>query len=224
MADGQMTQSTYLQIDACPGRIDNVMEQIEAIGGTITTDEGYIKDCINGKASKNILDVFNATSAAGASSVVIGQVTWTINADGTITADSNGTTLTSASTFIIFGQAAGVTASGKMYLSGCPSGGSTTTFAMSVRIGDDYYRDVGSGVEVPSGSYRQCGITIYSGTVANHTFSPMLTTLTMHAFNPAFVPYYPSLAAMWQAIRALQSGNRSANVETRGETAEQEER
>lgn len=220
-----MTQSTYLQIDACPGRIDYVEEQIEGIRSNIATDEGYIKDCINGKASKNILDVFNATSAAGASSVVIGQVTWTINADGTITADSGGTTLTSASTFIIFGQAAGVTASEKMFLSGCPSGGSTTTYAMSVRIGDDFYRDTGSGIEIPSGSYRQCSISIYSGTVANHTFSPMLTTLTMHAFNPAFVPYYPSPAAMWQAIRALQSGNRSANVqETRGETAEQEER
>lgn len=226
MADGQMTHSSYDEIDLLPSRVAPLEAAVAALDDTYETkaDAFKLKNALDYSVSgrcKNLLNVYDSQSAAGASSVTINGCTWTINADGTVTADSGGVTLTNSSSFFIFGSGAAFKTGETTVLSGCPSGGADNTFNISVRIGDDFYRDTGSGVEVPAAQFiRQCGITIYSGQVASHIFSPMLCPKRIYDAFPKFTGYFPPLCEMYYAM--LQSGTRSLQRSAAPE--EQEER
>jgi hypothetical protein len=119
-------------------------------------------------------------------------ITFTDNGDGSITA--NGTATANAYFHIVtisnWDKAMPISA-GTYTLSGCPNGGSSTTYGISLGVkGNEdsnrvVYTDFGNGKTfIPQGGRYDCLITIYAGvTVNNVVFKPQLekgTTATGH--------------------------------------------
>lgn len=102
-------------------------------------------------------------------------ITYTVNSDGSITA--NGTS-TGNATFVLIDPI--VLSSGKYRLSGCPQNGGTTKYEVQLTDGTTAYRDYGNGVEIENAdlSYHII-LVIRTGFVANNlTFKPMLVKVS----------------------------------------------
>ena len=110
-------------------------------------------------------------------------VTFTVNADGTVTA--NGTVSTGKIAYFCISHLANKLIPGTKYtLSGCPEGGGNDKFSLyiSERTNDDksngkYYLDYGDGITFEMGDYEKYNINIQirSGvTVDNLVFRPQL--------------------------------------------------
>lgn len=125
--------------------------------------------------SRNILSSTGVTTTSN-------NVTFTVNSDGSVTVSTSGTA--SAWTSFILGTATLV--SGVTYeLTGCPSGGSQSTFYQDIQ-GYALY-DTGSGRTLSgySGTYT-ARIVVQSGASCNGTFYPMIRPSTAPA---GYVPY-----------------------------------
>ncbi|MGN0773493.1 MAG: hypothetical protein ACI4MP_06840 [Candidatus Ventricola sp.] len=120
------------------------------------------------RCGKNLLENTAATQTADG-------VTFTVNADGSVTA--NGTA--SATTFLVLGKV-NIKSGATYAISGCPSGGSSSTYSLSLRnkTGSVIYKDDygNGGTYTPSSDVTAyCRIRIQSGvTVSNLTFYPQL--------------------------------------------------
>lgn len=100
-------------------------------------------------------------------------ITYTVNGDGSITVNG---TATDNSSFIILTSSKNVTIMAGTYtLAGCPAGGSTTTYYLSVN--GSTFADIGSGVTktLTTDNKINCTINVKSGTtVSNLVFKPQL--------------------------------------------------
>ncbi|MBR2707324.1 MAG: hypothetical protein IKE74_08860 [Mogibacterium sp.] len=131
------------------------------------------------RTGKNLLQL-TATSRT------LNGVTFTVNADGTITANG---TCTAAAWY----QIATVTLNGEYIISGCPSGGSSTTYSI-VSQGVQTVTEYGDGATVNyDGTNKIVYIYIYNGaTVNNIVFKPMIrNTGTDTTFEPYTSTSYP---------------------------------
>ena len=167
----------------------NVVENAECLKGT-KSDTAILLDDVSPVThemvvrvkSKNLLnyELFEPSYTKNG-------VTFTNNGDGTVTANGTAT----ANTFYYFDCSNKLL--GTYTLSGCPSGGSTTTYLMGLGASD--FPDVGSGVtrNFPNQQVPNIFIKIFGGTtVENLVFKPQLelgTTAT------AYTPYVPDLTA-----------------------------
>lgn len=141
---------------------------------------------------------------------------FTHNSDGTVTV--NGEVGTSNRYCVIYEGAPPESGTGKWIFSGCPSGGSTTTYRL-------FLQDMSSGtastivaltgvgdyqaVEVDLSGMTQirCQIVAYANYTANSVvFSPMLCTKAAWDISQAFVPYRPSYDDLIARIESLESG------------------
>ena len=126
---------------------------------------GYDKPWVGG-AGKNLLPYpyYENTKT-------VNGITFTVKADGTVVA--NGTATSNA---IFLFQGGDWTISENYILSGCPSGGSGTTYSLQVQnTGNVTLYDYGSGVTLPSGTYHSILFIVRSGYTANNlTAKPML--------------------------------------------------
>lgn len=134
-------------------------------------------------------------------------VTATINSDGSITL--NGTC--TASTFATYIFGAPLLPAGSYRLSGCPSGGSGSTFELSCGGGGlakvtDYGNSAGFTLQEQTQlTYIQ--IVARAGAVFNNTtFFPMICTAENYAVSSEFVPYAPTNRELYDMIQALQNG------------------
>ena len=124
-------------------------------------------------------------------SQTVNGVTFTLNADGSVTA--NGTAVSSGAVLNylpISGQNITLQA-GTYTLSGCPSGGSSSTYKLDINDKNDTYRtDYGSGATFALSNalmFRGCRIVIYGGvTVNNLVFRPQLE---LGSTPTPYVPY-----------------------------------
>lgn len=131
------------------------------------------------------------------STKTINGVTFTVNSDGTITANGTATSsayleITSISTFYI--------PDGNYILSGCPSGGNSKTYNLTAVNGSGasytkFRQDIGNGITLSSsGEYWIITCRVMAGqTVENLTFKPQIelgTTAT------AYTPYVPDLTSV----------------------------
>lgn len=123
---------------------------------------------------KNLLNNTSATQT-------VNGITFTVNSDGTITANG---TATANAYFYINADASIFETNTDYMLSGCPGGGSTSTYRMSFQYYDSsntlkfYGNDVGSGTKLSfteTLKNPQCFIVVYSGTTfSNIVFKPMI--------------------------------------------------
>ena len=119
-----------------------------------------------------------------ATSTTVSGITYTVNADGTVTA--NGTALADSSLAL---TSAALATTAESVLSGCPDGGGSDTYFIAYGS----YADEGETDTIDSGESETPTITIKSGVeVENLVFKPMLCTSADYTANPAFIPYLES--------------------------------
>ena len=109
------------------------------------------------------------------STKTVNGITFTDNGNGTITA--NGTATADSRLLIKYGTSLLTVDTSKSYvLSGCPAGGSTSTYLLLAFDNKSGYGDLGKGaVFTPKTNKLELSIRIYSGaTVKNLTFKPQL--------------------------------------------------
>lgn len=193
------------------GTIDAIDSQMKSIDNRTATNENNISTAIaelidlvdNGAKNKIFVDRINTTNANG--------VTYTINNDGTITA--NGTPSGTSPSYVVAATLDGSTyknfaefCNGDNVLSGCPSGGSSSTYRMYI-TGTGYTReDFGTGVELTDTSVSPLYLIlyIYNGyTADNLTFKPMICNKSAWDISQKYVPYVPTNAELYEMIKAL---------------------
>lgn len=122
------------------------------------------------------------------SSMLQAGITYTVNSDGTITANG---TATGRSEFVLSANKSDW-ASGNYVLSGCPSGGSTDTYSLQTING---FSDTGSGLQKnDTAEFARISIIIKKGTtVSNLVFKPQLELGTTPT---AYTPYISDLTSV----------------------------
>ena len=168
------------------------------LGSTATAYTPYISDLTSvtvTRSGKNLIPYpyFKTTQT-------ISGVTFTVNSDGSITV--NGTAAANA----VFELESDLTTFalpvGNYFLSGCPSGGSVTSYFMVAANGagisyDKFLRDFGNGITAPSnGENWKISIRIMSGYTANNlVFKPQIELgSTATAYEPYTVAEYTPAA------------------------------
>lgn len=147
------------------------------LGSTATAYTPYISDfsTVNvTKHGKNLIPYPYAYTTQ-----TISGVTFTVNSDGSVTV--NGTATANATFELETDLQMFTLPAADYFLSGCPSGGSTTSYFMTAANGagisyDKFRRDFGTGVAVPSsGENWKVSIRIMSGYTANNlVFKPQI--------------------------------------------------
>lgn len=104
-------------------------------------------------------------------------VTFTVNSDGTITANG---TATGGNALYYLSSLYTVKTPEKSYFSGCPSGGGSTTFSIQAYTREQkYFSDIGSGFLAPANSELNIVLIVANGTTVNNlVFRPMLNAGT----------------------------------------------
>ena len=133
-------------------------------------------------------------------SKTVNGVTFTVNDDRSITA--NGTATGGNAAFYI-SSSVFFSISSAGFLSGCPSGGSGSTYNLQI-YNSSYYFDNGSGVSVPVGSYTIVAVIFEGYTANNLKFYPMLNT------GSSALPYMPYFTGLKNAyFQGLKSTGRN---------------
>lgn len=230
MADGQMTQSTYLEIDGLPARVTALETTAAEIPATYQTLTAAAKQ---DAALVQLIDT-GAKNVANweASTQTITDVTFTVNADRTVTTTASGAAAARRQKALTFTIPSSLPA-GTYVLSGCPAGGaSDTTIYYCLYVWDNTSNsrvssnDTGIGMEFdwtpdPTHSYN-ITIDIRSGTNPNGlTFKPMICAKAAYDISPKFVQYAPSNRELYDMINGTRSMSMSAAPQT---DPEQEER
>ena len=202
-----MTSSgSWIQQDTSPYSDVYTKFEVDSLLTPITDDivslyvsdsdiRGYIAGLINDSA-KNRLNVFQTASQT------INNVVWTINADGTVTANG----LASANSFLyLIPNNSNIAFGVATHISGCPSGGSASTYEIQVaQTGGTIYHDYGDGEDIPYDYvYRYFVCCVRSGYNAdNLVFRPMICDTWKYLITPVFVPYSPTNAELAALIRS----------------------
>lgn len=159
------------------------------LGSTATDYEPYNND-IQNVHSKNLIPYPYISSTQ-----TVNGVTFTVNSDGTITANGTATSnayleITSVSTFYI--------PKGNYILSGCPSGGSSTTYSLIAVNGSGisytkFRQDIGNGITLSSsGEYWIIRCQVMAGqTVENIVFKPQIELGTTATYYEKYHEPYP---------------------------------
>ena len=137
-------------------------------------------------------------------------VTYTINSDGTITV--NGMPQGSSPSYIelkLNGNSVNVSrfCDGQHILSGCPAGGSDSTYRMYAARSTYSRFDYGDGVLLTNTTLTDVRLVVYiaNGYTANNlVFKPMIRRAEIT--DNTFQPYAPTNRELYEMILALQSG------------------
>lgn len=168
---------------------------VEALQQADNTTNGRLARLVD-QGAKNLLNVYDTQTQT------ISGITWTINADGTVTA--NGTATANSFLYLIPNNS-NIAYGYETHISGCPSGGSSTTYEIQVAmVNGTTYHDYGDGEVIPDTYvYRYFVCAIRSGqTVSNLVFRPMITESWKYALSQAFVPYSLTNAQLTKMILA----------------------
>lgn len=178
-------------------QVDSLLSDIDAtislVDHRVDDVQGEISKLVD-QGAKNMLNVYNTQTQT------IAGITWTINADGTVTA--NGTATANSFLYLIPNNT-NISYGVETHISGCPSGGSSTTYEIQVAMtGGTTYHDYGDGQVIPSTYvYRYFVCAVRSGqTVSDLVFKPMITESWKYALTPAFVPYSLTNAELTKLI------------------------
>lgn len=208
----QSTTYTMTQVDTALAAKLNTADIDSALSGTSTNPvqnkaiQAPIARLIDAGA-KNLLKITGTSQT-------IRNVTFTVNDDGTVTVNGTNNTTSTAVFYLNILPADTAPNYNGCRLTGCPQGGSTSTYRLAVQLNSGSYTtyasDTGDGGtirNVPSSDCR-VGIFIYAGaTVDNLTFKPMICTAEDWAASKEYVPYTPTLAELYQMVKAMQNNS-----------------
>ena len=194
--DGILTG--YAQTSGNVAATDKVIEAIGKVEKKADDNKNNILSVAN-TGRKNVLR-YNNNSTSSAAGVV-----YTINSDGSITADVSGKT--GLSYIILMLDSSNVDVkpycTGNYILTGCPSGGGDSTYQMYAASGSYVKRDYGDGVVLSETEQANVYLIIriesaYSG--GNITFKPMIRLV---GTDSTFEKWAPSNAELYDMILAL---------------------
>lgn len=148
--------------------------------------------------SKNKLHNILATGSTSRSVVA------TVGSDGTMTLSGTVNSSTADAAFIIMTSTP--IKAGTYHGSGCPADGATAKYRIDFVVNESTtYRDVGNGVDFTlstDGTVR-ANVVVYRGkTAPSATWYPMICSKAAYSISPAFVPYAPTNAELYQMIVA----------------------
>jgi hypothetical protein len=135
-------------------------------------------------------------------------VTFTINSDFSVTVDG---TATGGSAVLVLSRTGGFSIEeGSWILSGCPVGGSGTTYNITIA---GTASDTGSTAEFTSVSAKLVRLYVLSGvTVDRLVFKPMVCSKAAWDISQAYQPYRPSYQELYERILALEGGTASLSM------------
>ena len=206
--DAQDIDDTIDEVQAARGseaslsaRLADIVSDFEADQQRQETEIGTVAAL----GAKNLLkyDGCSASSTAG--------VSYTINADGTVTV--NGTPQGSSPSYVqimLNGNAVTVDkfCDGHHILSGCPAGGGDNKYRMYAAKGTYSRFDYGDGVLLTETALTDVRIVIYiaNGYTANNlVFKPMIRRAEIT--DDSYAPYAPTNRELYEMILAIQSGS-----------------
>lgn len=227
--DGRMEFSTADEIDRLPGRVGLLETAVAALPTTYQTLTAAAKQ---DAALVQLIDT-GAKNVANwnASTETITDVTFTVNADQTVTTTASGAVAARRQKALNLTIPASLPA-GAYVLSGCPAGGvsGTVTYyclyiwdlTASTRVSQN---DTGNGVEFewtpdPTHNYN-ISIDIRSGANPDGlVFKPMICAKAAYDISPKFVQYAPSNRELYDMINGTRSLSMSAAPQERTEEEE----
>ena len=181
---------------------DNVVEQIYSLNQGLANS---LADMNNVLGAKNLLP-------NEAKSQTVNGVTFTVNSDGSITA--NGTATSQINFYMIDNPYSYTLKANKYVLSGCPLGGDASNgYFLRLTLIDNgsdiRYDDIGNGVEInvlQDYRIKDSFICIRSGvTVSNLTFYPMLRPASIK--DDTYVPYSMTNREITPYVQAISNPN-----------------
>ena len=134
----------------------------------------------------------------------VNGVTYTVNADRSITITSDGTN-TQSLLYLVQNYEL---PAGDYVLSGCPEG-SSTTFDLRVKAGSTTYTNYEGGTEFTYNGTDalESTIVVRAAQTLNITMKPMICTKTEWGVSQSYQPYRPSYQELYEMVLALQGGN-----------------
>lgn len=172
-------------------------EQEAVLLGEVTKNTDALIELVDGGA-KNLLKHTAYTRT-------VNGVTYTVNADRSITITSDGTN--TQSLLYLVQNYTGVPA-GTYVLSGCPNG-SSATFDLRVKVGSTTYTNYEGGTEFAyngTDSFEST-IVVRASQTLDITMQPMVCTKAEWDISQAYQPYRPSYQELYEMVLALQGGN-----------------
>lgn len=172
----------------------------------LTSSSAVIVKCVN-EGSKNKLkfSTVMASSSNYGTSILTNGVRFTVNSDGSVTVNRESANSSAAYVYLALDSGAAITiddfCTGEYVLSGCPSGGSSSTYRMYAAKSTYSAYDTGSGVLLPSTSITGIVLLIYiysSYNPQNLVFSPMICKQEDWAISHNFAPYCSTLYDIYQ--------------------------
>ena len=130
-------------------------------------------------------------------------VTFTINSDFSVTV---GGTATGGNAVLVLSHTSGFSIEeGSWILSGCPEGGSGTTYNITIA---GTVSDTGNTAEFTAASAKLVRLYVISGTTADGLiFKPMVCSKAEWDISQAYQPYRPSYQELYERILALEGGS-----------------
>lgn len=140
-------------------------------------------------------------------------ITFTVNADGSIVVNGTAPDGTDVDFDINDGAVSEIPADKVVVLSGCPEGGSNSTYALIAYLKS--VSDIGEGATFTTTGGNRIYIRIYKGTTVNNlTFKPMICTKAAWAISQEYVPYRSGSGGGGATITQLWSSATGAVVST----------
>lgn len=169
-------------------------DEVDTSQGVQNTEIGSLVD----RGAKNLLKIT-------ATSQTIKGVTFTVNDDGTVSVDGTNNASSSAVFYLDILPADTAPNYNGCRLTGCPQGGSASTYRLGVQLNSgsytNYASDTGGGSTIRNVPSSECRVTIivYAGvTVSNLIFKPMICIAEDYAISPEFAPYAPTNRELYE--------------------------
>ena len=135
-------------------------------------------------------------------------VTFTINSDFSVTVEG---TATGGNAVLVLSRTGGFSIEeGSWILSGCPEGGSGTTYNITIA---GTASDTGNTAEFTAVTSKLVRLYIVSGTTADGLiFKPMVCSKAEWDISQAYQPYRPSYQELYERILSLEGGTASLSM------------
>lgn len=187
------------------------------------TNQELTKDSVDWDDFNKVgaINLLPNNKAVGTTTSTDGHVTWTVNADGSVTINADGQQTADTPFVLCSASQWEKQPSGRYRLSGCPSGGSTTTYYLQTQMKDgsgsnvtmvDYGNSKVSSFDqnVSMATNGNIFITVCKNTVVNNiTFYPMFARI---GYKGSYVPYARTNKELTDIANKLLFGGTGVSV------------